>query len=176
MKFSHTIGNTENLTAEEFTVVLDAKALDPNQGQEEVMSPRIQVEILQLLVKIQRGEAWEFWVLFNGEELRQVEHGGDFMGIRVFFSPTPPQRVPTLLECVRVLKKQNRDVVLITQDPTLEVRARELGALCMRGETFKKGYEDLFTVRHRPQSRLMRRRTVEMERQSAVRDMIDLVD
>lgn len=166
-----------------FTLILDAKALDPNKGQEDIMSPRIQLEILQLMVKIQRIEGWEIWVLFNGDELRQVSHGGDFMGLRVFFSPTPPQRAPTLLECVKVLKKQKRDCVMITDDEQVESRAEALGALTMRGETFKKGYEDLFTVRRRPQSRLMRRRTMEMEKEyferdqdSAIRDMIDLVD
>ena len=169
--------------ADAFTIILDAKCLDPNKGQEEVMSPRIQLEILQLLVKIRKIETWEFWVLFNGDELRQVSHGGDFMGVRVFFSPTPPQRAPTLLECVKVLKKQNRNAVMITDDEQVETRAEDLGALTLRGETFKKGYEDFFTVRRRPQSRLMRRRTLEMERDqfdrgqdSAIRDMIDLVD
>lgn len=176
MSFTYTTGDQETSSADEFTLVIDAMALDPNKGQEEVMTPRVQVEILQLLVRIQKTEGWDCWVLFNGDGLRQVEHGGDFMGVRVFFSPTPPQRVPTLLECVKVLKKQRRDVVMVTQDGTLETRAEDLGALCLRGDTFKKGYEDLFTVRHRPQSRLMRRRTVEMERQSAVRDMIDLVE
>ncbi len=183
MSFEHLLNGTSLASGDEFTMVLDAKALDPNRGQEEVMSPRVQLEILQLLVKIQRLEGWEIWVLFNGDELKQVSHGGDFMGLRVFFSPTPPQRAPTLLECVKVLTKKDRHVVMVTQDENVEDRAMKLGALSLKGETFKKGYEDLFAVRRRPQSRLMRRRTIEMEKEhferhqdSAIRNMIDLVD
>jgi hypothetical protein len=171
--------------ADTVTVVVDGKDMCPGKSDEEVLNPRQQVEILQKLVKIQEHEDWDTWVLFNGEPLRQVEHGGDFMGVRVFFSPTPPQRIPTLLECVKVLKAKKRDTLLVTNDETLESRARELGAFSLRADSLKKGYEALFTTRGRPQSRLMRHRTVDRKKselygedddQRAIRDMIDLVD
>jgi len=169
--------------SEKNTVVVDGKDMCPGKPEGDSLSPRQQVEILQKLVKIQEAEDWDCWVLFNGEPLRQVEHGGDFMGIRVFFSPTPPQRVPTLLECVKVLQQQNRDALLVTNDEKLEERARGLGAYTLRADTLKKGYESLFVTRGRPQSRLMRHRTVdrrkedlEQEDQRKIRDMIDLID
>jgi len=170
--------------AEQVTVVVDGKDMCPGKNEEEELNPRQQVEILQKLVKIQDQEDWDTWVLFNGEPLRQVDHGGDFMGVRVFFSPTPPQRVPTLLECVKVLKSQNRDALLVTNDTDLESRAREQGAFTLRADSLKKGYESLFVSRGRPQSRLMRHRTVDRKKsqlqegddQRAIRDMIDLVD
>lgn len=183
MSYTVLSGEKETHRAETFTVVVDGMALDPNRGQEDVMLPRIQLELLQLLVKIQKRERWPLWVLFNGEDLRQVSHGDDFMGIRVFFSPTPPQRVPTLLECVKVLKREGENVLLVTQDERLESQARALGAATLRGDTFKKGYEEMFSVRQRPQSRLMRRRSVEMEKSrlqqnssDSIRDLIDLVE
>lgn len=183
MSYTVLLGEKETHRAESFTVVVDAMALDPNRGQEAVMLPRVQLEILQLLVKIQKREQWDMWVLFNGEELRQVGHGDEFMGIRVFFSPTPPQRIPTLLECVKVLEKEGENVVMVTQDERLEGKARALGAVTLRGDTFKKGYEEMFVVRQRPQSRLMRQRTVEMERSRLqhdadehIRSLIDRVE
>jgi len=183
MSYSLLKGDREVLKSDSFTLVVDAKALDPNKGADEIMLPRAQVEILQLLTKIQRAESWNMWVLFNGNELPQVPHGGEFMGLRVFFSPTPPQRIPTLLECVNVIEKRGGKAVMLTQDLALEDRCRARNVITLRGETFKKAYEDLFTIRHRPQSRLMRQRSVEMERdryerdhQSAIRDMIDLVE
>lgn len=183
MSYSVLSGLQETHRADSFTLVIDGKALDPNRGQDEIMLPRIQLELLQLLVKIQKREGWAIWVLYNGEELRQVSHGDDFMGIRVFFSPTPPQRVPTLLECVKVLQREGEKVVMVTQDEVLERKVRELGAVTLRGDTFKKGYEEMFMVRQRPQSRLMRSRNIEAEksrlqRQSndSIRDLIDLVD
>ncbi len=170
MSLAHLINGNEELSSDTYTVVVDGRALDPYRSAEEVLTPKIQTDILQTLVRIQREENWDMWVLFNGESLRQVEHGGTFMGLRVFFSPTPPQRVPTLLECIRVLAKKGRQTLLVTNDPSAESRARELGALTLRGETLKKGYEDLFAVRHRPQSRLLSHRTREMDRESLSRD------
>jgi hypothetical protein len=171
-------------TSDTVTVVVDGNDMCPGKNTEEVLSPRQQVETLQRLVKIQEKEDWDCWVLFNGEPLRQVDHGGDFMGLRVFFSPTPPQRIPTLLECVKVLKQKNRETLLVTDDETLEERARGLGAYTLRASTLKKGYESLFVTRGRPQSRLMRHRTVDRRKdeldgdddQRAIREMIDLVD
>jgi len=183
MSLVHLTAGKEDYNADSYTVVVDGRALDLYNTPDEVLTPRAQVEILQNLVKIQREEKWDIWVLFNGESLRQVEHGGDFMGLRVFFSPTPPQRIPTLLECIRVLAKKGRKSLLITNDVVAEARALDLGALTLRGDTLRKGYEDLFAVRHRPQSRLLSHRTrdmdrdrVERERTDSIRGMIDVVE
>lgn len=166
-----------------YTVVIDGKDLTPGKCETDELSAREQVEILQKLVKIQKSEDWEIWVLFNGEPLHQVEHGGDFLGIRVFFSPTPPQRIPTLLECVKVLKKTNQHTLMVTNDSQLESRARALGATTLRADTLKKGFETLFISRSRPQSRLMRHRTVDQRKSQLrdnddpdIRDLIDLVE
>jgi len=172
-----------NAESSTYTVVIDGKDMRPGRNDSDELTPREQIEVLQKLVKIQNAEEWEIWVLFNGEPLKQVDHGDDFMGVRVFFSPTPPQRIPTLLECVKVLKKQERDSLMVTNDSDLEERARKQGAFTLRADTLKKGHEALFVTRGRPQSRLMRHRTVDRkkedirrERDSAIRDMIDLVE
>jgi len=143
-----------------YTVVIDGKYLVAGKSDQDELSAREQVEILQKVVKIQKSEDWDLWVLFNGEPLQQVEHGGDFLGVRVFFSPTPPQRIPTLLECIKVLKKTDQPTLLVTNDSELESRAQALGASTLRADSLKKGYEILFSSRSRPQSRLMRHRTV----------------
>jgi len=164
-----------------FTVVVDGRSLSPVRSGEEFLSPRLQLEILQQLSRIARQEEWTLWAIFAGPELEKVSHGGDFLGVRVFFSPTAAQRAPTLVECVKVLKKKG-EVLFITDDPALEAKAVEGGAVPMRAETLKKSYEDLFAVRQRPQSRLMRRRTEQMQREQDgrggddIRDLIDLVD
>lgn len=150
-----------------YTVVIDGKYLVAGKCDQDELSAREQVEILQKVVKIQKSEDWDLWVLFNGEPLQQVEHGGDFLGVRVFFSPTPPQRIPTLLECIKVLKKTDQPTLLVTNDPELESRAQALGASTLRADSLKKGYETLFSSRSRPQSRLMRHRTVNGQ-QSAI--------
>jgi hypothetical protein len=166
-----------------YTVVIDGKDLTPGKSEIDMLSAREQVDILQKVVKIQKAEDWEIWVLFNGEPLHQVEHGGDFLGVRVFFSPTPPQRIPTLLECVKVLKKSKQQTLMVTNDVSLEERAKALGAYTLKADSLKKSYESLFICRSRPQSRLMRHRTVdqrkdqyERENDRNIRDMIDLVE
>lgn len=171
---------TETPIRDTYTMVVDGMELLPGLRESEELTPREQIEVLQRLVKIQEAEGWEIWVLFNGEPLKQVEHGGEFLGVRVFFSPTPPQRVPTLMECIRVLHKQGRDALLVTNDAKAESRARESGALTLRADTLKKGYESLFTVRRNPQSRLMRHRTVDRRKSEDndgpdIQDLIDLV-
>lgn len=172
----------ENPTKTTYTVVVDGLYLVPGRADTENLNQRQQIEVLQRLVKIQEAEGWEVWVLFNGEPLGQVEHGGDFLGVRVFFSPTPPQRIPTLLECIKVLNKQDRDVLMITNDLELEERAQELNARTLRADTLKKGYDSLFTVRRATQSRLIRHRTVDRLKSDDerggpdIRDMIDLVE
>jgi hypothetical protein len=155
---------TENPIRDTYTVVVDGMDLIPGRREIEELTPRQQIDVLQRLVKIQEKEEWEIWVLFNGEPLSQVDHGGDFLGLRVFFSPTPPQRVPTLLECIRVLAKQDRDALLVTNDEHASERAKELGAFTLRADTLKKGYDTLFTVRKSNQSRLMRHRTVDRQK------------
>jgi hypothetical protein len=172
---------TEHPLRETYTVVVDGMDLVPGGCDPHTPTPRQQIDALQRLVKIQKAEGWEMWVLFNGEPLEQVEHGGDFLGVRVFFSPTPPQRIPTLLECIRVLKKKDRDALLVTDDAEAETRAKKLDALTMRAQTLKKGHESLFTVPKRTQSRLMRHRTADQRKSTLdqgpdIRDMIDLVE
>jgi len=166
-----------------YTVVVDGKDLATGKNESEILSARDQVEILQKLVKIQKAEDWEIWVLFNGEPLNQVEHGGDFLGIRVFFSPTPPQRIPTLLECIKVLNKSEQHTLLVTNDVNVESRAHSLGATTFKADSLKKGYESLFSSRPRPQSRLMRHRTTDQRKSQLrddddrdIKDLIDLVE
>lgn len=172
---------TENAIRQTYTVVVDGLDMLPGRRESEVLTPRQQIDVLQRLVKIQEKEEWEMWVLFNGEPLSQVDHGGEFLGVRVFFSPTPPQRVPTLLECIRVLGKQKREALLVTNDAQAEERAKDMDTLTLRADTLKKGYESLFTVRKTNQSRLMRHRTVDrrksqLDQDPDIRDMIDLVE
>lgn len=173
---------SENPTLTTYTVVVDGLYLVPGRADTANLSQRQQIEVLQRLVKILEAEGWEVWVLFNGEPLPQVDHGGDFLGVRVFFSPTPPQRIPTLLECVKVLKKQDRGVLMVTNDLDLEERATELEARTIRADTLKKGYDSLFTIRRATQSRLIRHRTVDRMKTDEerggpdIRDMIDLVE
>ena len=172
---------SEHPIRDTYTVVVDGMHLLPGETESEELTPRQQIDLLQRLVKIQKAEGWEMWVLFNGDPLDQVEHGGDFLGVRVFFSPTPPQRVPTLLECIRVLKKKNRDALLVTNDGDAEARAKELDAMTLKANTLKRGHESLFTVQKRTQSRLMRHRTVDRKKSELndgpdINDMIDLVD
>jgi len=166
-----------------FTVVVDGRDLSAGNAENDSLQPREQLEILQKMVKIQKIEGWEVWVLFVGDPLPQVDHGGDFLGLRVFFAPTAPQRVPTLLECARVLAKSGEHSLLVSNDADLESKALELGASVLRAQSLKKAHETLFTVRSRPQSRLMRHRTVDQRKDRLDRDdddrvnrMIDVVD
>ncbi len=149
--------------AESGTVVVDACSFGEQPGISLELSGREKLELLQNFSRIAEEEEWTTWLLFVGEEMPQVAHGGDFKGMRVFYAPKSTQRIPTLLECVRVLNSKNKEALLISDDPVLEERLESAEATLLHASTLKKGY-DCFQKRRRPHSRLMTHRSRELSR------------
>lgn len=182
MVLASLFGRRKTDDASNFVMIVDAGSLAAYDGGQ-ALPGRVQIEILQNLSKIAKEEEWDLEAVFIGEELRQVEHGGDFLGIKVFFAPDQAHRPQLILDRAGQAMKTGSALV-VTNDPNIEERAEDVGASILRANSLKKGYDELFLVYKRPQSRLMKRRSqitqnhlqAEKDRREGGNDIGDLID
>lgn len=116
------------------TYVVDAARLvDEKTGRR--MAPREQVQMLNALSKIARQESLDLIVLFESDRaLREVEDGGEFNGLKVFFAPDTEQLV------AKALKLCRGGGVLVSSGVTMESRATEAGIPVLSSSTFRKAF------------------------------------
>ena len=69
------------------TYVVDgARLVDEKTGRR--MAPRDQVQMLNALSRVAKQEGLEIQAVFESDRpLREVEHGGEFNGVKVFYAP-----------------------------------------------------------------------------------------
>lgn len=118
--------------------VVDAAGLARADGKVERLSPGTQIRILQRLSRFAEKESVPISAVFEGKELRAVEHGGDFQGIRVYFAMKQGSREDLLLS---FLKGRGGDVTIVAGNARLESRVLERGGSFMRLGTFRKALE-----------------------------------
>jgi hypothetical protein len=173
------------------TYIVDIGGIDRGKTRRERMSPGVQVKHLQRLARFTQREEIPVSVLLEGKELRAVEHGGDFQGIKVYFEADGDAFAKTMLSLVRD-RLSRHAVTVITDDAALDVAVQGAGGQAMRLSTFAKaldastgpsdgnGSSRSDSSARRPRSR---RRRNDPEPKPAVqggdetvRDLIDLVD
>jgi hypothetical protein len=117
------------------TYVVDgARLVDEKTGRR--MAPREQVQLLNSLAKVAKQEGLNIQVMFESDRpLREVENGGEFNGLKVFFAPDTEQLVAQALKLCR--KGGN---VLVSSGVTLESRATEAGITVLSSSTFRKAF------------------------------------
>ncbi len=178
-----------NRTSGTRSYVVDAMGSDRGKQRRERLAPGEQVKFLQRLARFTKREALTVSVLLEGKELRAVQHGGEFQGLRVFFEPDSGGVQNKVVDLVR---QSGRDghVTVITDDKALETPVRDAGADAMRMSTFVKAWDASGGGGSSSKSnrnggrrqRASRRRQPQQERASVqgggdtVRDMIDLVE
>lgn len=143
--FGKLAGGRATLTrpAEERVYIVDATGMvDQRQrnggGQ---ASPRDHFAILRMLAQFAAREAIEIQAVFTGRPLREAGEGQEFKGVRVFYAENCASAQAKMKELIRKLAAR-KDVVLMTADAALERSAVELGAVCMRLSTLRKGFEE----------------------------------
>ena len=84
------------------TYVVDAARLvDEKTGRR--MAPREQVQMLNALARIAKQESLEIQVLFESDRpLREVDEGGEFNGLKVYYAPDTEQLVAKALKLCRL--------------------------------------------------------------------------
>ncbi len=100
------------------------------------MAPREQIQMLNALARVAKQEGLEIQVVFESERpLREVENGGEFNGLKVYFEPDNEQLVAMALK----LCKGNGGS-LVSSGVTMESRATEAGIPVLCSSTFRKAF------------------------------------
>jgi hypothetical protein len=117
------------------TYVVDgARLVDEKTGRR--MAPRDQVQMLNALARVVEQEKLEIQAVFESDRpLREVEHGGDYKGVKVFFAPDNEQLVALALKLCR-----STGGALVSSGVTMESRAQEAGITVLCSGTFRKAF------------------------------------
>ena len=117
------------------TYVVDgARLVDEKTGRR--MAPRDQVQMLNALSRVVKQEGLEIQAVFESERpLREVEHGGEFNGVKVFYAPDNEQLVAMALKMCK-----STGGTLVSSGVTMESRATEAGIPVLCSSTFRKAF------------------------------------
>jgi hypothetical protein len=117
------------------TYVVDgARLVDEKTGRR--MAPRDQVQMLNALARVAKQENLEIQAVFESDRpLREVEDGGEFNGVKVYFAPDNEQLVALALKLCR-----KGNCTLVSSGVTMESRATEAGLQVLCSSTFRKAF------------------------------------
>lgn len=117
------------------TYVVDvARLVDEKTGRR--MAPREQVQMLNALARVAKQEGLAIQAVFESDRaLREVEHGGEFNGVKVFYAPDNEQLVALALKLCR-----SESCALVSSGVTMESRATEAGIAVLCSSTFRKAF------------------------------------
>ena len=115
-------------------VVDAARLVDEKTGRR--LAPRDQVQMLNALARVAKQENLELQVVFESDRpLREVDHGGEYNGLKVFFAPDNDQLVTLSLKLCR-----SANGALVSSGVTMESRATEAGISVLCSSTFRKAF------------------------------------
>ena len=114
--------------------IVDANSIE--QDNQKQMSPHQQISVLKRLATFAKREGISMQALLDGKPLRVVADGGDFSGVKVFFT-RDKMDTETLLR--RRLKAVRADkITVISPSLQLEKDVETSGAQLMSTSTFRK--------------------------------------
>jgi hypothetical protein len=115
-------------------IVDAARLVDEKTGRR--LAPRDQVQILNALARVAKQENLDLQVVFESDRpLREVDHGGEYNGLKVFYAPDNEQLVAMALKLSR-----SADGALVSSGVTMESRATEAGIPVLCSSTFRKAF------------------------------------
>ena len=115
-------------------VVDGARLVDEKTGRR--LAPRDQVQMLNALARVVKQEGLDLQAVFESDRpLREVEHGGEYNGIKVFFAPANEQLVALALKLCK-----GAGAALVSSGVTMESRATEAGIPVLCSATFRKAF------------------------------------
>ena len=111
-----------------------ARLMDEKTGRR--MAPREQVQMLNALSRVAKQEGLTIQAVFESDRaLREVEHGGEFNGVKVYFAPDNEQLVALALKICK-----SAGCALVSSGVTMESRATEAGIPVLCSSTFRKAF------------------------------------
>ena len=117
------------------TYVVDvARLVDEKTGRR--MAPREQVQMLNALSRVAKQEGLTILAVFESDRaLREVEHGGEYNGVKVYFAPDNDQLVALALKLCK-----GEGCAMVSSGVTMESRATEEGIAVLCSSTFRKAF------------------------------------
>ena len=117
------------------TYVVDgARLVDEKTGRR--MAPREQVQMLNALARVAKQESLTLVAVFESDRpLREVEHGGEYNGVKTYFAPDNEQLVALALKLCK-----GEGCALVSSGVTMESRATEAGIPVLCSSTFRKAF------------------------------------
>jgi hypothetical protein len=122
------------------TYIVDGERLAGGREGSDRISPVERVQMLQRLGRFAAREELRMEVVLVGRPLREVGHGDDYSGLKVYYAEQPSKLGEEMAKLVRQARGRGTAVV-ITADRALEGQMREAGAETMRISTLRKGIE-----------------------------------
>lgn len=104
------------------------------------VGPGDRAALLQRLARFIEREKIRMNVVFGGRPLREVEHGGEFQGIKVFFIESREAYSEQYVQTVKDGLRRDK-VCAITNDAETEKKIADLGGTTIRCSTLRKGLE-----------------------------------
>lgn len=99
--------------------------------------PKQKIQALQRLARYARVESVKMVAVLDGEELRAVDHGADYEGIKVYYAGKSASMGAALQDASR----RQPDALVVTDNKEAEALVRGQGAATMRLSTFRKAIE-----------------------------------
>jgi len=106
------------------------------------LGPKEQLGILNKVSNINKKEKWHLDIVFEGEPLKKVEHGGRFDDvITVFFAPSAVHFLDFVTDRAKS-NKRSKKVTVVTSDKDLTEKLGKIsGVNIMQANSFKKAFE-----------------------------------
>ncbi|MBQ7251621.1 MAG: hypothetical protein IJS32_03355, partial [Kiritimatiellae bacterium] len=128
-------GSTASAARKRVYVVDGARILSDRRGGR--LTPRDQLHILKILDDTAKAEGFAIRTVLESERpLREVDDGGEFGNVQVFFARTGAKVQEKMMELVR----QANSGVLVGGGPELEVQAAKSGLQVMNPNTFRRAF------------------------------------
>lgn len=128
-------GSTASAAKKRVYVVDGARILSDRRGGR--LTPRDQLHILKILDDTAKAEGFSIQTVLESERpLREVDDGGEFGSVRVYFARTGAKVHEQMMELVR----QAKSGVLVGCGPELELQAAKSGLQVMNPNTFRRAF------------------------------------
>lgn len=128
-------GGTAPAAKKRVYVVDGARILSERRGGR--LTPRDQLHILKILDDTAKAEGFSIQTVLESERpLREVDDGGEFGSVRVYFARTGAKVHEQMMELVR----QAKSGVLVGCGPELELQAAKSGLQVMNPNTFRRAF------------------------------------
>jgi hypothetical protein len=116
-------------------VVDGARMLDERNGRR--LGPRDQLQVLNMLDRVSQQEGFAIQAVLESERpLREVDDGGEFGHVRVYFAKDSEALAEKMLE----LCGKGKDYVLVGTGSRLELDAAKAGISMMSVSTFRRAF------------------------------------